>query len=48
LALADALTKTAAAGDFDAVRALVNELEARRRARAGVVELEAERAKRGK
>lgn len=47
-ALADALTRAATAGDFDAVKAIVAELEARRKARAGVVELDAERAKRGR
>jgi hypothetical protein len=42
------LTRAATAGDFDAVKAIVAELEARRKARAGVVQLDAERAKRGR
>ena len=45
-ALADALTKASAAGQWTVVAALAGELEARRKARAGVVELDAERRKR--
>jgi hypothetical protein len=45
-ALADALTRAAAAGEFDTVAALTAELRARREARSGVVSLDAERAKR--
>lgn len=47
-ALADAVTGAVAAGQWDAVKALVAELEARRKARAAVVDLDAERAKRGR
>ena len=47
-ALADAITKAATAGAFDAVTALTAELRARREARAQVVSLDAERARRGK
>jgi len=48
-ALGDAITKAVAAGRFDVLPALVAELEARRKARQapGVVDLEAERARRG-
>jgi len=46
-ALAEALTRAAAAGAFDTVAALTAELRARREARAGTVSLEAERARRG-
>ena len=47
-ALADALSRAAAAGAFDAVAALTAELRARREARAGAVSLATERARRGK
>ena len=47
-ALADALTKAAAAARFDVVAQLAKELEARRSARSGVVDLEAEARKRGR
>ena|GEM_PF-4663615 len=47
LALADAITKAANAGAFDVLPKLVAELEARRKARLEVVDLAAERAKRG-
>jgi hypothetical protein len=47
-ALADALTKAAAAGAWEVVGQLARELEARRKARSGVVELATERAKRGR
>jgi hypothetical protein len=47
-ALADAITKAATAGAFDVLPKLVAELEARRKARAGTVDLAAERAKRGR
>lgn len=47
-ALADAITKAAAAGQWDAVQALTGELQARRQARAGAVDLASERAKRGR
>ena len=46
-ALADALTKAVAAGAFDVVKVIVVELEARRKARAGVVDLDAVRRERG-
>ena len=46
-ALADAISKAALAGDFEVVGKIVAELEARRRARLAVVDLAAERAKRG-
>ncbi|MEI9940499.1 MAG: hypothetical protein WDO69_25065 [Pseudomonadota bacterium] len=45
-ALADAITKAAAAGAFDVLPKLVTELEARRKARLEVVDLAAERARR--
>ena len=45
-ALTDALTKAVATGSFDAVRAIVDELAARRKARAGVVDLDTERRRR--
>ena len=45
-ALADALRKAATAGEWQAVEALARELRIRREAREGVVELDAERAKR--
>ncbi len=45
-ALGDAIAKAAAAGRFDVLPGLVAELEARRKARGGVVSLDAERAKR--
>jgi hypothetical protein len=46
-ALADALQRAALAGAWDAVQALTSELRARREARARVVSLEVERARRG-
>jgi 16S rRNA C1402 (ribose-2'-O) methylase RsmI len=46
IALADALTKAANAGQWETVSQLARELEARRRAREAVVDLDAERAKR--
>jgi len=45
-ALADALTKAAARGDFDAVQTIVAELKARRESRLQVVSLEEHRRKR--
>ena len=45
-ALAEALLRASRAEAWDAVRALTDELRARRAARAGVVDLEAERARR--
>jgi hypothetical protein len=45
-ALAEAISKAAAAGRFEVLPSLVAELEARRRAREGVVDLVSERAKR--
>ncbi len=45
-ALADAVQRAAAAGQWASVEALARQLEVRRRARAGVVELDAARAKR--
>jgi len=48
LALADALTKAATAGRWDVVARLAAELETRRKARLEVVDLGAERAKRGR
>ena len=45
-ALADALTKAAAAGRFDVVGQLARELEARRAPRAGIVDLARERRRR--
>jgi hypothetical protein len=47
-ALADSITKAVAAGRFDMLPDLVAELAARRKARAGVVSLDAERTRRGK
>lgn len=47
VALADALTLASAAGEWTAVAQLARELEARRQARANVVDLDAERNKRG-
>jgi hypothetical protein len=47
-ALAEALSKAAAAGAWEVVGQLARELEARRKARGAVVDLEAERARRGK
>jgi hypothetical protein len=47
-ALGDALTAATLARQWDTVKVLVAELEARRRARSGVVDLSSERAKRGK
>lgn len=46
-ALAAALTAASAAGQWETVTQLARELEARRRARVDVVDLSAERAKRG-
>ena len=46
-ALADAITKAAAAGEWGTVEALTRELRARREARASVVELAAERKRGG-
>ena len=46
-ALAKALGDAAAAGRFDVVGQLARELEARRTAKAGAIDLGAERAKRG-
>lgn len=46
VALADALTKAATAGQWETVSQLARELEARRRARMAVVDLEAERNRR--
>lgn len=45
-ALAEALQRAALAGEWEAVSSLTAELRARRDARAGVVNLDAERAKR--
>ncbi len=45
-ALADALTKAATAGRFEVVETLGKELQARRKARSEVVDLEAARARR--
>jgi hypothetical protein len=45
-ALADAIAKAAAAGRYDVLPTLVSELEARRKARNAVVDLDAERARR--
>jgi hypothetical protein len=47
-ALAEALRGATAAGQWTVVAQLARELEARREARAGVVALDAERAKRGR
>jgi hypothetical protein len=46
-ALAEALRAATAAGQWTVVAQLARELEARREARAGVVQLHAERARRG-
>jgi hypothetical protein len=46
-ALAEALRRAALAGEWGTVQALTSELRARREAHAGVVSLDAERAKRG-
>ncbi|HEX3596484.1 MAG TPA: hypothetical protein VHU80_15345 [Polyangiaceae bacterium] len=46
-ALADAIRRASAAGAWEVVAELVRELEARRKARADVVELDAERRRRG-
>lgn len=46
-ALAGALERAAAAGQWSTVEVLSRELTARREARAGVVSIQAERAKRG-
>ena len=48
VALADALTRAAAAGQWATVEVLSRELEARRKARADVIDLRAERLKRHK
>jgi len=45
-AIADALLRASRAEAWDTVRALTDELRARRAARAGVVDLEAERSRR--
>jgi hypothetical protein len=45
-ALSDALTKASAAGQWTVVATLAAELEARRKARARVVDIAAERSKR--
>jgi hypothetical protein len=47
-ALADALQKASEAGAWDVVAKLAAELEARRRARAAVVDLDVVRARRGR
>ena len=47
-ALADALTRAASAGQWDAVATLARELQARREARAAVVDLDVERHRRGR
>jgi hypothetical protein len=46
LALATALERASAASEWDTVKVLAGELEARRRARSDVVDLKAERARR--
>jgi hypothetical protein len=46
-ALADAVRKATDADAWDVVKAIVGELEARRKARAGVVDLDAVRRERG-
>lgn len=46
LAIAAALERASAAGQWTAVEVLARELEARRKARAGVVQLDTERRKR--
>jgi hypothetical protein len=45
-ALADALTKASAAGQWEVVATLARELQARREARAGTITLDAERKRR--
>lgn len=45
IALADALTRAAAAGQWTTVEALSRELQARRQARSGVASLDAAREK---
>jgi hypothetical protein len=47
-ALADALRGATAAGQWETVAALARELQARREARAGTVDLNAERTRRGR
>ena len=47
VALAEALKRAAEAGQWDVVATLARELQARREARAGVVDLEAARKRRG-
>ncbi|HEY3235484.1 MAG TPA: hypothetical protein VGJ84_12275 [Polyangiaceae bacterium] len=47
-ALADALTRASVAGEWTVVAQLAAELQARREARAKVVQLDSERARRGK
>jgi hypothetical protein len=47
VALADALTKAAAAGRYDVVARLAGELEARRTARSNVTPITAAKKKRG-
>jgi hypothetical protein len=46
-ALAEAVTKATLAGEWGVVKALVGELEARRKARGQVVDLDAVRRERG-
>jgi hypothetical protein len=46
LAIATALERAGAAGQWTAVEVLARELESRRKVRAGVVQLDAERRKR--
>lgn len=46
-ALVEAVTKATIAGQWDVVKAIVDELAARRRERAGVVDLDAVRRERG-
>ena len=46
-ALADALTRASAAGQWDVVTTIARELQARREARANVVDLEIARKNRG-
>jgi hypothetical protein len=48
MALAEALKGSTAAEQWETVGVLARELQARREARAGVVQLDAERARRGK
>jgi len=47
IALADAITRASVAGQWTTVEVLARELEGRRKARSGVVSLEAARARRG-